>query len=301
MRKYAAILAFLPPIAVAIMSFYSPSIANFGMEGQIMNQQSGDVTPPDINHLSITVVYDNNPYKQELQTEWGFSAYITGAEKTILFDTGGSSILLDNMEKLEIEPNSIDTVVLSHIHADHTGGLNSFLEKNSNIIIYPLQSFPTKFKENARSYGVEIVEVNEHVKICENVYSTGQLGTTIKEQSLIIRTNKGLVIITGCAHPGIVKIITKAKEFLNDNILFVMGGFHLGLTTKGDTEKIISSLKQLGVQYVAPTHCTGEKARKLFARHFGPNYIDIGAGKTITTTDLVVTTNSATSEQGGDI
>ena len=108
-------------------------IAGIGMKGQIMNQQSSDNPTLDINNLSITVVYDNNPHKQGLQTEWGFSAYITGPEKTILFDTGGSSVLLDNMEKLQIEPNSIDTVVLSHIHADHTGGLSSFLEKNCNV------------------------------------------------------------------------------------------------------------------------------------------------------------------------
>ena len=301
MRKFAAKFIFLLPIAIVIIPSHTSLIANIGMKGQIMNQQSSDVPPLDINNLSITVVYDNNPHKQGLQTEWGFSAYITGAEKTILFDTGGSSVLLENMEKLAIEPNSINVVVLSHIHTDHTGGLSSFLEKNSNVIIYPLQSFPTKFKENARSYRAKIVEVNEPVKICENVYSTGQLGTTIIEQSLIIRTDKGLVIITGCAHPGIIEIITEAKELLNDDILLVMGGFHLGWATKGDIENIISSFKQLGVQYVAPTHCTGEKARKLFAQHFGQNYIDIGAGKVISTAELVVTTNSATSEQAGDI
>jgi 7,8-dihydropterin-6-yl-methyl-4-(beta-D-ribofuranosyl)aminobenzene 5'-phosphate synthase len=286
MRKFAAILISLLPIVVVIIPSHSSLIANIGMKEQIMNQQSSDVSPLDINNLSITVVYDNNPYKQELQAEWGFSAYITGPDKTILFDTGGSSLLLDNMEKLKIEPNSIDIVVLSHIHADHTGGLSSFLEKNSNITIYPLESFPAEFKENARSYGAEIVEVNEPLQICENTHSTGQIGTTIKEQSLIIRTTKGLVIITGCAHPGIVKIITKAKELLKDDILLVMGGFHLRVATKSDIENIISSFKQLGVHYVAPTHCTGDKARKLFAQHFGQNYIDIGTGKTITTTDM---------------
>jgi 7,8-dihydropterin-6-yl-methyl-4-(beta-D-ribofuranosyl)aminobenzene 5'-phosphate synthase len=301
MRKFAAISIFLLPTVVVITPSYTSSIANIGAKGQIMNQQSSDTAPLDINNLSITVVYDNNPHKQGLQTEWGFSVYITGPAKTILFDTGGSSVLLDNMKKLAIEPNSIDTVVLSHIHADHTGGLSSFLEKNNNVTVYLPESFPAKFKENSRSYGKKIVEVNEPVKICENIHSTGQLGTTIKEQSLAIRTDKGLVIITGCAHPGIVKITNKAKELLKDDILLVMGGFHLGLVTTGDIESIISSFKQLGVQYVAPSHCTGEKARNLFKQHFGQNYIDIGAGKVISTAELVVNTNSATSEQTGDL
>ena len=97
--------------------------------------------------LTVTVVYDNNPYKEGLETAWGFSCLITGSEKTILFDTGGDgSSLLGNMEKLAIEPDSIDTVVLSHIHGDHTGGLHSFLEKNHEITVYLPKSFPKRFR-----------------------------------------------------------------------------------------------------------------------------------------------------------
>ncbi len=242
--------------------------------------------------MTITVVYDNNSFKEGLETAWGFSCVIAGAEKTILFDTGGDgSILLGNMEKLEIEPNSIDTVVLSHIHGDHTGGLNGFLEKNSDVTVYLPKSFPKKFKDNTQGYGAKIVEVEQHCKICESVYSTGQLGRLIpvaelKEQSLIIRTDKGLVVITGCAHPGIVKIVNTAKDLLKDEILLVMGGFHLEWATKGKIEKIILAFKQMGVRYVGPCHCTGHKARSLFEKHFGENYINVGAGKVITMADL---------------
>jgi len=237
--------------------------------------------------MTITVVYDNNPYREGLETAWGFSSLITGTEKTILFDTGGDgSILLNNMKKLAIDPNSIDTVVLSHIHGDHTGGLNSFLEKNSDVTVYLPESFPKKFKDNVKSYGSKIVEVEQSLKICENVYSTGQLGKWIKEQSLIIRTEAGLLVITGCAHPGIVKIVNAAKELLKDDILLVMGGFHLEWATKGKLEKIISAFRQLGVRYAGPCHCSGDKARSLFEKHFGKNYINIGAGKVITIADL---------------
>ena len=236
--------------------------------------------------ISITVVYDNNPYKQGLETSWGFSALIMGAEKTILFDSGGDRSLLSNMEKLAIDPDRIDVVVLSHIHPDHTGGLGSLLEKNPDVIIYLPKSFPTKFKDNVQAHGTKMVEVEQPMKICENVHSTGQLGKWIREQSLIVRTEAGLVVITGCAHPGIVNIVNAAKDLIKDNILLVMGGFHLEWATKGKIEKIISTFKQLHVRYIGPCHCTGDKARALFEKHFGKNYINVGAGKVVTLADL---------------
>jgi len=87
-----------------------------------------------IKNLSITVSYDNNPYNKRLTTAWGFSCVIKGTEKIILFDTGGDgSILVTNLEELDINPREIDLVVLSHIHGDHVGGLPSFLEKNPEV------------------------------------------------------------------------------------------------------------------------------------------------------------------------
>ena len=263
----------------------------------------------DTGHkISITVTYDNNPCEQGLETDWGFAAFITGTDpqarlapvsafaestgagagRTILFDTGPATAnsLLDNMQKLAIEPANVDMVVLSHIHGDHTGGLSSFLEKNPNVTVYLPSVFPKKFKDNVRNSGAKIVEVKESLQICENVYSTGQLGKWIKEQSLIIRTDKGLVVITGCAHPGIVNVVNTAKDLIQDDIFLVMGGFHLEWAGRGKIEKIISAFKKIGVRYVGPGHCTGHKARTLFEKHFSTNYIDVGAGKVITAVDL---------------
>ncbi len=252
-----------------------------------MNEETEAISTPGIKELSITVVYDNNPYKQGLETGWGFSAFITGLEKTILFDTGGDgSLLLSNMEKSAVNPDKVDIVVLSHIHGDHTGGLGSLLEKNPDVIVYLPKSFPTKFKDNVQAYGAKMIDVEQPMKICENVYSTGQLGKWIKEQSLIIRTDKGLILITGCAHPGIVNIVNTAKDLVKDDILLVMGGFHLEWASRGKIEKIISAFKQWHVRYVGPCHCTGDKGRALFEKHFGENYINIGAGKVITLADL---------------
>jgi len=255
-------------------------------KGQIM-QAEGNTSAAAAKDLSITVSYDNNPYKERLTTAWGFSCVIRGTEKTILFDTGGDgSILLTNLEKLGINLKEIDLVVLSHIHGDHVGGLPSFLEKNPEVVIYLPKSFSKGFKDKVKEYGAKIVEVQGPLEICQEVYSTGELGTGIKEQSLVIYREKGLVVITGCAHPGIVKIVNKAKDLVKGDVLFVMGGFHLGGESKGEIENIISSFRKLGVSYVGPCHCSGDAARQLFKKEYSENFINVGVGRVVTMNDL---------------
>jgi len=236
--------------------------------------------------MNITVICDNEPYKEGLETSWGFSCLVTGLEKNILFDTGPGRSLLGNMEKLGIEPKMVEIIFLSHIHDDHSGGLISFLEKNSDVAVYLPESFPDKFKSEVRSFGAKVVEVEKSIAVCEDVCSTGQVKGWQKEQSLIIRTDKGLIVITGCAHPGIVKMIETAKDLRENDILLLMGGFHLEWATKGKIEKIISTFKKMGVRYVGPSHCTGEKAVALFEKYYGENHIKTGAGKVITIADL---------------
>ncbi len=287
MRRLGIIVVFGLPAVVIIMATALVVIRHNRVKGEVMIDENQIDSGPAIEELGITVVFDNNPYKQGLGTAWGFSCLVTGAEKTILFDTGGDgAMLLGNMEKLGIEPNSIDAVVLSHKHGDHTGGLKSFLSRNSSVTVYMPESFPAGIKKDVKKSGAKIVEVTKPMRIFENVYSTGQMGTLIKEQGLIIRTGKGLVVITGCAHPGIVKMVRVSKELLGDDILFVMGGFHLEWTTRGKIEKVISEFKQMGVKYAGPTHCSGEKARELFEEHYGDKYIKLGAGRTVTLEDL---------------
>lgn len=287
MWKTLAIIALTLTVIAATVASAVCSRSVEREKGQTMDQKSESALIPGVNDLTIKVVYDNNPYADGLGTAWGFACVIIGAEKTILFDTGGDgTLLLDNMKKLAIEPNSIDVVVLSHIHGDHTGGLASFLGRNPKTEVYVPISFPSKFKENVRTCGAKILEVAEPLKICDGVYSCGQLGKLIKEQSLAIQTKKGLIVVTGCAHPGIVKIVNVAQDLVKNDILLVMGGFHLEWATSGKIEKIISAFRQLGVRYAGPCHCTGEKARSLFEKHFGKRYIRVGAGRVITMADL---------------
>jgi len=242
------------------------------------------LTTPTIQakDLSLTIVYDNNPHDDRLETRWGFSCYIQGAEKTILFDVGGEgSVLLSNMEKLKIDPKTVSAIVLSHVHYDHIGGLSYFLKKNQNVTVYMPRSLPQSVKGTVRLAGAQVADVHKPVKICKDVYSTGELGSFLKEESLIIRTSKGLVVITGCAHPGVVNIVKRAKEMLKSDVYLVLGGFHLCWMNLSKVKKIINGVKKEGVKKVAPCHCSGDLAREQFEKAYGKDFILVGAGKTI--------------------
>lgn len=234
-----------------------------------------------VTNVTISMVYDNYVYDPRLRTDWGISCLVRADDKSILFDTGGNSkILLYNMEKLKIKPEEIDIVVLSHIHGDHVGGLFGFLEKNSDVKVYLPKSFPASFKDNVKSTGAVPIDVHEPCEVCNGIYTTGELNG-IKEQSLVINTNKGLVIISGCAHPGIVKIVRKAKGLTNQSAYLVMGGFHLSGASDATLKNIINSFRKVGVKKVAPCHCSGDRCRELFKEEYKEDFISNGVGKVI--------------------
>jgi len=234
------------------------------------------------SNITIVIVYDNNEYDEKLETGFGFSCLVKLENKNILFDTGGDSpTLLNNMNKLKIDPEEIDTIVLSHIHGDHVGGLSGFLEINPNVTVHIPKSFPQSFKDGIKSYGANFVDVDNAAKIFDGVYSTGELGTWIKEQSLIIKTEKGLIVITGCAHPGIVDIVKKSKELVKEDVYLVTGGFHLSGTSDYEIKNIVESFRDMGVKKVAPCHCTGDRAISLFEEEYRDDYIKSGVGKII--------------------
>ena len=142
-------------------------------------------------------------------------------------------------------------------------------------------SFSKESEERARGVGAKWVEVNGAREISENVLTTGILGREIKEQALILKTSCGLVVMTGCAHPGLITILRRAKEIGRDEVYLLLGGFHLEGQSAASIESIIRRIKEFGVKKVAPCHCSGDLARGLFHQHDGQDFIDVGVGKVI--------------------
>jgi len=228
----------------------------------------------------LTVLYDNNPGDPRLTAAWGFACVIESQGGTILFDTGGDgAILMQNIATLGIDPAAIDAVVLSHKHADHVGGVQALLGSNDHLVVYIPGSFPDEF---GRQVGEQarVVEVGGPMEIIEGVHTTGEMGTTIVEQSLIVETARGLVVVTGCAHPGIVDVVSRAAA--QGEIDLVIGGFHLRDRSQGDVQAVVEELLDLGVRRVAPCHCTGAEATAEFEAAFGSGFVPCGVGTVIT-------------------
>jgi len=242
-------------------------------------EQPTTQTPVDV--LRITIVYENQAYDPRLQTAWGFSALVEYRSQVVLFDTGGESqILLENMRVLDIDLGRIQSIVLSHGHADHTGGLSAILDGGVRPTVYLLPSFPDTFKQQVEQL-TQAIEVTPGQLIGNGILTTGEIAGNIPEQALLIRTEEGLVIITGCSHPGIARIVDNAIELTGDPVYLVLGGFHLGDTSESEITAILDDLRRLGVQKVAPCHCSGERAIAMFALEYGDGFIEVGVGTVI--------------------
>jgi 7,8-dihydropterin-6-yl-methyl-4-(beta-D-ribofuranosyl)aminobenzene 5'-phosphate synthase len=246
-------------------------------------QPTADPTATEeVQTVTFTIVYDNNAYDDRLRTQWGFACWVETADTTILFDTGGDgATLLSNMKTLGLDPEALDVVVLSHAHGDHTGGLGALLSTGARPTVYAPASFARGFKRDVRNL-TELVEVTEPAQIAPGIYTTGEVGSRIVEQALAVETTDGLVVVTGCAHPGVDQMVERAGESIDDDIALVMGGFHLGGASRGRVEGIIDDFRAMGVERVAPCHCTGDAARSLFEEAFGDDYVPAGAGWSFT-------------------
>ena len=268
--KKAIFLIFIFLILLILIGCEQEKATEKEKEGFVMEKNTA------LTNITIINIYDNVEFDPGFKTGFGFGCIIKLENKTILFDTGGDSpTLLDNLEKAGIGPEDISIAVISHVHDDLTGGLSGFLEKNSNVKVFLPSSFPSSLKNEIMSKGTKITEVADSIRITEGVYSTGELGTWIKEQSLIIDTEKGLIVVTGCAHPGIVDIVKKSKELMKKHVYLVMGGFHQPpLST-------VKDFRELEVEKAAPSHCTGNKAVDAFRDEYKNDFIKSGVGKMI--------------------
>ncbi|MBN1150214.1 MBL fold metallo-hydrolase [candidate division WOR-3 bacterium] len=224
----------------------------------------------------IISVYDNYSCDPDLRTSWGFSTIVSTGEELILFDTGGDSqTLLFNMMKVGVNPGSVTKVFISHIHRDHMGGLEGFLDANNKVTVYIPCSFPAEIKEMITKKEAQYIEVSDPQEISDGVFTTGVLPGDPCEQSLIIETSRGSIIITGCAHPGIVDIVTKAIEMTGNKPFLVLGGFH------SPPLETVQRFRDMGVKKVAPSHCSGDRIRDAFREEYGEHFIEYGVGKII--------------------
>ncbi len=253
----------------------SKDIKSMGGQEVPANIGQGETKP-----ITMTVLYDNYVAAEGTKAEWGFSCLIQGTKDTILFDTGGNpDTFRHNVQHLAVDLQAADAVVLSHEHWDHIGGLPVVFETNTHAPLYIPFSFPYDFVRQVEVSGAKVVPVNEAVAVCDHVYLTGQMGESIKEQSLIVNTPLGLIIVTGCSHQGIVNILKRAKEILNRDIYLVFGGFHLMRHSEEQVEAIIKDFRELGVKKCGATHCTGDQAIQLFRNAYGDDYVEIGSGR----------------------
>jgi len=231
----------------------------------------------------VTVLYDNIAHDPRLKTPWGFAALIQVDGTNILFDTGSDApTLLANMRTLGIDPATIQGIVFSHPHSDHTGGLQDLLQTGIRPKIYVSPSFPDPFKQQVKKL-TSLVEVSPGQAITLRLYTTGEMRVAgFVEQALVIKTPAGLVIITGCAHPGIVPIVKRAKELFGGPVTLIMGGLHLLDKSAPELGTIVTELRQLGVEQIAPSHCSGDQAIALFAAEYGKKFVRSGAGYAVT-------------------
>jgi len=234
------------------------------------------------NDLTIITIYDDYQYSPNTVADGGFSCIIIFNGDTILFDTGARrEEFIHNITALNISLKTIDKMVLSHNHGDHTGNVFYVLKENPNMEVYLTSQLAGDFENKVESLGANALVETQPVSIANGVFLSGEMGFQIKEQFLIIETTKGLVVISGCGHPGIERMLRKITEQFKKPVYMVVGGFHTQDFTHSEIDSIIRQFREMGVKKVSPTHCTGDDCIKMFQKEYGTDFIQNGTGKSI--------------------
>ncbi|AGA92253.1 metal-dependent hydrolase, beta-lactamase superfamily II [Thioflavicoccus mobilis 8321] len=231
----------------------------------------------------LTIVFDNYAGRSGLRTLWGFAALLELGGRTLLFDTGSNGrVLLANMAALGHAPSAIDMIFLSHPHWDHIGGLDSVLELNPGATVVVHAGFSRHLIADLRTLCGEVVMVDATpLPLAPGLLSTGLMDSEPPEHALILATDDRTVAISGCAHPGMERIVARAAERLGRKIDWAIGGFHLMNADEDAIARSIRSLQDLGIDHVVPTHCTGDRAKAAFRRAYGAHCHEGGVGRTI--------------------
>jgi len=268
---------------VAVIAFVS--VASSAAYLLVPGLMGGD-EPPEGNTLALversgrfTILYDNIPFNSSCTAEWGFSCLVELGNETVLFDTGGDSeAFTHNVEALGVDLAEVDHLVLSHEHQDHVAGLGVVLGAGGDLTVYMPRSFPYHLKSTVRGGVATLVETWDATLVCPGVATTRVLEYEPDEQALMVNTGGGLVLITGCSHPGVQNLVRAAEEATGLEIRFVFGGFHMGDASRATLDGLVAELKGLGVEIAAPTHCSGDLARLAFREGYGEDYVELGVG-----------------------
>jgi len=234
----------------------------------------------------ILILYDNRSHRETLRPGWGFSALIERGGNVVLFDVGADVLVFKhNAKACGVDPKATDALVLSHEHCDHIGAISAALHRELDVY-YPA-SFSSRFEKEIWDEGRKPSwaprPVTDPVEIAPGIHSTGELKgkSGIVEQGVIVEAGEGPILITGCAHPGIVQMVEVATDAVGRCPHLVLGGFHLFRKKAAEVQAIAEQLKQLGVKEIAPCHCTGERATTVLCEAFTDASTGIGVGTEI--------------------
>jgi 7,8-dihydropterin-6-yl-methyl-4-(beta-D-ribofuranosyl)aminobenzene 5'-phosphate synthase len=242
-----------------------------------VNATSGITAP-----VTVKVIYDNYVCTEGLTADWGYSVLIAGSDWEILFDTGTKpGVFESNFREMGLDPSAIDLLALSHDHGDHTGAVASFAAMKTGIPVLMPESSSEPFKMRMAALGLKPLLAVGPAMIYEHLFTSGEFDYEIPEQALVLDTRKGLVVMTGCSHPGIVDMLKDIETSFGKNVYMVFGGFHLMDKSDKEMEVIIREMKSMGVVKCGATHCTGDRQIKMFREAFGSDYFELGAGKVI--------------------
>jgi 7,8-dihydropterin-6-yl-methyl-4-(beta-D-ribofuranosyl)aminobenzene 5'-phosphate synthase len=237
--------------------------------------------------MNIRVLFDKLSHKSGYRTGWGVSFLI---DETVLFDTGeNGEWLLHNMRAMNVDIGRISTIVISHDHWDHTGGLWEFLRQKPDMTVYGCPGFSSEFKKKVQLTGARLVESGSPRDIAPGLSLSGEMPFVYKEvpmteQALVLHSPIGISIITGCAHPGVTCMVRNVMEhFPGRKISLVTGGFHLMRQDMDTIRRAVKEFGELGIEKAGPTHCSGDDAEKVFKEAYGDNFMSVVVGDVIVT------------------
>ena len=236
--------------------------------------------------LRVTTLVDNDIWKKGLRSSWGLSLYVETVTRekrhTILMDTSGSfEALFENASRLGVNLSSIEAIFISHWHGDHYGSLSHVLPLSQRPIpVYVPSVSPYGIRTIREAQGIPLV-CSRPTEFMEGMMSTGEMWGGVSEHSLLINLReRGLVVLTGCSHPGIMNIIKRAQRVSGvDKICAAIGGFHISNINEG--VELAEFLRRSGVKLVSPCHCTHSRARIGIIKIMKEGYIRNGSGKRI--------------------